>query len=578
MKDEKDILSPTKCTFPMKRNMITLIEKMVNDVISILGINPLCFSAEELNIYESNSVEDEIFSTPQAIRACYITIRPDILCGAVMDAVTHAVDCCHGELMKRQGGHLRAGLGDIGVDAQLCTRRTRECERVLVVRIILLEEPDGSLDDSEAEEEDWIVEATNYWLAEKKGDEKTANIWPLKMLSPKKGQDKERNNLFPCLSDDYAQLVKKSWKMIVDIIQELETRDLAYCTITTAPFGAFPSLPTLDAHYVAQLRHLSRENMITSLLKTARDLESFALENEHKCNNLTKLLHVAFNSYDIEPPILPEKKPLSAYPLKYDPPDELHPPWGKRVQSALEKISNSSFKASDAVRLVNSAFQRQDDEEMTARLSRKNSQVMERLHQVQEYKRGLLATLRLAYGRFPRATRAAKEFLSITKRINNTADVRDCIPLLTTSVLLATPKSGYTNTTATCVVTSDQIFINIPSIPLLGFLSHAKHFLFSTHDDIQVWEMDKKFHGRLYIGDGMNPDGVRICVNGEERMSFVPEVGAKRFKLFVEMVLEGTKSCDKEDGDVFEEGEDVATFKSQVNTMPMDDFSLALMM
>mmetsp|Transcript_56757 Transcript_56757/g.67993 ORF Transcript_56757/g.67993 Transcript_56757/m.67993 type:complete len:97 (+) Transcript_56757:220-510(+) len=79
MKDEKDILSPTKCTFPMKRNMITLIEKMVNDVISILGINPLCFSAEELNIYESNSVEDEISSTPQAIGTYYITIRPDIL-------------------------------------------------------------------------------------------------------------------------------------------------------------------------------------------------------------------------------------------------------------------------------------------------------------------------------------------------------------------------------------------------------------------------------------------------------------------------------------------------------------------
>lgn len=318
--------------------------------------------------------------------------------------------------------------------------------------------------------------------------------------------------------------------------------------------------------------------MIQSLLKTAKELESFALENEHKCNNLTKLLHPAYESYKIQPPILPGKKPLDHYHLKYTPPEELHPPWGKRVQLALEKISNSStMKSREAVHLVTTAFQRQDDEEMSARLSRKNLQVMERLNQVQEYKRGLLTTLRISYGRFPYATRAAKEFHSVTEKCNNKLHVSLCVPLLTTTVLLASPKTGYTNTTATCVVTSYQIFINIPSIPLLGFLSHAKHFLFSIKDEITVWEMDKQPHGRLYFGDGFNPNGVRISVEGEERMSFVPEVGAKRFLMFLQMVREGTcRSQMEEDGNGYTDDIIEQQMKGPSDMISPDDYSLAL--
>ena len=57
------------------------------------------------------------------------------------------------------------------------------------------------------------------------------------------------------------------------------------------------------------------------------------------------------------------------------------------------------MEAHEAVHLVITALQLQGDEEMTARLSRKNREVMDRLNQVQEYKRGLLTSLRLAYAR-----------------------------------------------------------------------------------------------------------------------------------------------------------------------------------
>lgn len=48
---------------------------------------------------------------PVSIRTISIQIRPDVLCGAVMDALATAVQLeCQGEISKRQGGHLFAHL------------------------------------------------------------------------------------------------------------------------------------------------------------------------------------------------------------------------------------------------------------------------------------------------------------------------------------------------------------------------------------------------------------------------------------------------------------------------------------
>jgi len=45
------------------------------------------------------------------VRIIAIRIRPDVLCGAVMDAVNHALDNLGAEVVKRQGGHLRGVVG-----------------------------------------------------------------------------------------------------------------------------------------------------------------------------------------------------------------------------------------------------------------------------------------------------------------------------------------------------------------------------------------------------------------------------------------------------------------------------------
>lgn len=52
----------------------------------------------------SSDIPDE----PLPIRTCTIRIRPDVLCGSVMDSLAHAVMERDGTMVKRQGGHFMA--------------------------------------------------------------------------------------------------------------------------------------------------------------------------------------------------------------------------------------------------------------------------------------------------------------------------------------------------------------------------------------------------------------------------------------------------------------------------------------
>jgi len=61
--------------------------------------------------------------------------------------------------------------------------------------------------------------------------------------------------------------------------------------------------------------------------------------------------------------------------------------------------TNGLDRATRSVAQVVSAFQRQDDEEQSARLGRKNLQVMDRLAKMQAHRRHLLAKLASEYGR-----------------------------------------------------------------------------------------------------------------------------------------------------------------------------------
>lgn len=94
---------------------------------------------------------------PLPVRTVAIRIRPDVLCGAVMDAIHHAFEIlpnnCTWHVLKRQGGHLRGAvyIADKAlayvVDTQLCTQKNEELERRLLVRFYHVQ------DDPEAMQE-----------------------------------------------------------------------------------------------------------------------------------------------------------------------------------------------------------------------------------------------------------------------------------------------------------------------------------------------------------------------------------------------------------------------------------------
>ena len=64
-----------------------------------------------------------------------------------------------------------------------------------------------------------------------------------------------------------------------------------------------------------------------------------------------------------------------------------------------EQRINEFQRSRDAVALVVCAFSKQDDEEQSARLERKNIQVMDRLAKMQAHKRVSILTIRDSYGR-----------------------------------------------------------------------------------------------------------------------------------------------------------------------------------
>ena len=118
---------------------------------------------------DNSSNEKQNKREPLPIRTCLIRIRPDVLCGAVMDAINTTIESLGGEMIKRQGGHLRAvvpgtssseeemkspskwspfsssykksgsdkssALPPFVMDAQLVTRKkSRDAERILLLR------------------------------------------------------------------------------------------------------------------------------------------------------------------------------------------------------------------------------------------------------------------------------------------------------------------------------------------------------------------------------------------------------------------------------------------------------------
>ena len=323
-------------------------------------------------------------------------------------------------------------------------------------------------------------------------------------------------------------------------------------TLGHSPLFQFPSLPSLDMHFIAQIKAFCRESMIISLVKTASDLEIFARESELSCGNVDQLLRPTFDMYKLVPPQLPNPIPLTAYPLDFKPPEEVSPPWGSEVMSALEKLSNdtnnvqaqaketsdpltSIILSEKSVSSIVQAFQKQNDIEQGARLGRKNLQVMDRLAKMQGHRQACIAKIRGSYGKNLLATKAADDLHSLRLKSSNVESLSDEIhsasdevPLLICNVLVG-------NSAGLCYVTHSHILFQTQLLPLLG---GSKVHLFSLMDvEVTINAPTKSVLSPLPSSISFTTAilGGRISTR-EEVYNFIPSIGARRFAKFLEVL------------------------------------------
>jgi hypothetical protein len=341
----------------------------------------------------------------------------------------------------------------------------------------------------------------------------------------KKASPTIRRLTLPSLSTRDYPLLEQSWFFCETVLDELEARDCTHSTLSELPFGQFPSLPTLDVQYCSQLRRLSREAMITQLLKSAKELEDYAKSAEYSCAICITLLQPMLDFYKL--PRLyfsPHSKSLQEYPLEFVPPQVACPPWGSRVMEALNQIAaktpTGDISEPEAVQLVYQAFCKQDDEEHSARLGRKNAQIMDRLSKLQSHQQELIQTLKESF----LVSEIAKEQASIyaEKVTQLPPPPEPQVPLLTFRISLGASSSG------TCYVTATQIMFSTKSIPIIGSYNS------------QVFELDEV---EFQVIQGVTssllnpfPHTMSVFQNHQQVYSFRPSVGPARLQTFLKVI------------------------------------------
>ena len=217
----------------------------------------------------------------------------------------------------------------------------------------------------------------------------------------------------------------------------------------------------------------------------------------------------------------------------------------KGPPSAILNSSTTEFlKAKDAVYMVLTAFQKQEDDELSARIGRKNCQVMDRLAKMQAYKREALMSIRGSYGINIPATKAANKFHAYAKECCKLEEIEskenetghssrkmavlpasDQVPILECRVV-------FGGSTGTCYLTYHEILLVTQNIPLVG----GNYLNIAMLNDVELEVKLKAKRSRL------NPLPSILIVkrkhDGKELFSFRPSTGAHLFKDFVNIIQE----------------------------------------
>jgi hypothetical protein len=285
--------------------------------------------------------------------------------------------------------------------------------------------------------------------------------------------------------------------------------------------------------------------MVAALLKAAAELEDFAREAELACASLITLLRPALEAYGVEAPSLPRAMALTEYPLEFVPPQTLHPPFGLTVQHALNQVQartseaaahdppmafssddgrcssmdaqQSLTMAADSVQWVMNAFRQQHDEEQSARLQRKNVQVLDRLAKMQAHQKLLIQILEHSH-------RTSKAAAQAVQALEQKTGIRGEVPLLKWNIVTGRATPG------TCTVTAHHVAFVTQRIPVLGMGQSVSVFAFD--------EVEFAVTGESQNVSLLNPLPTVITVTrqGQEVYQFRPSTGGARLKSFLDGV------------------------------------------
>jgi hypothetical protein len=239
--------------------------------------------------------------------------------------------------------------------------------------------------------------------------------------------------------------------------------------------------------------------------------------------------------YGIPPLGLPNtSKSLQDYPLDYTLPQVACPPWGSLVSQALNHVQSKTptneIDATLAVKIVYDAFVRQDDEEQSARLGRKNSQIIDRLATLQRHQRALVQNIRDAHVYSDKAAHEAAAFLKKAQKAFNAGQpgfprvLQPEVPLLSFRI------SQGASTSGTCFISASQILFVTTFIPLVG---GSRSMLFDLLEiDFQV---DESVPATL-LNPFPNTMNVVITSSKQVAFRFRPTVSPIRLFKFLKVI------------------------------------------
>jgi hypothetical protein len=316
----------------------------------------------------------------------FVALRPDVPCGDIVDLVAEVLRDQGLMLRKRQGTHIVAEVkvlekegkerGSISgngnqtewrsVDIQVALNR-QDKERVLLVRFIISTETDEGGCDTGCR----------------------------KIMTPSRRRRSSIEGVGGG-SDGKGTLLEalKAKLFGAGVNKRALLRATDANSSSTSSLSSSKSL-MLDPQYLSQLEDLAREDMHRTLEGTARNLEEYVCAAEEKSEQLRLLMEPMYLQYKLEsPPSIAKPLPLSFYPLDLLAADGT---MGGDEQISLEEKTDGDDRLAYIHALKETAWRgclMQCDAEMTARMQRKNLQVLDRMAKCTEYQRLLIANLR----------------------------------------------------------------------------------------------------------------------------------------------------------------------------------------